>query len=115
MGNLSFKTDEYAIEEFFHGFGSIKDVRISYDKQGHSNGFAHIEFENSEEAYEAMDSLDGLELDGRLVRLEIASSIGKVGRHVANDKKERKDKFGAWRQYGKPEEEEEGNYEEKEV
>mmetsp|Transcript_35925 Transcript_35925/g.55174 ORF Transcript_35925/g.55174 Transcript_35925/m.55174 type:complete len:84 (-) Transcript_35925:510-761(-) len=76
MGNLSYRSDEYALEQFFHGFGKINDVRISYTQEGHSNGYAHVEFAYPEDAYEAMDSLDGLELDGRLVRLELAESLG---------------------------------------
>lgn len=54
VGNLGFRTERWAIEEFFSGAGTIKDVRIALGEDERPRGFAHVEFETHEQAQEAM-------------------------------------------------------------
>ena len=39
-------------------------------------GFAHVEFKHPEDALDALDNLDGLELDGHKLNLQVAEKLG---------------------------------------
>jgi len=74
VGNLGFRTERWAIEEFFKSAGAPTDVRIAMDPETERpRGFAHVEFATHEEAKEAM-KLAGQELDGRAIRLDLSAS-----------------------------------------
>jgi len=74
VGNLGFRTEQWAIEEFFASCGTISAVRIAQDHEtGRSKGFAHVEFADSAMAKKAME-MAGQELDGRAVRLDLSMS-----------------------------------------
>lgn len=72
IGNLSFKTSKESLEETFVTYGTITDVSIPVDKEsGRPRGFAFITFEEATEADAAL-AADGLELDGRGIRVNKA-------------------------------------------
>jgi len=73
VGNLGFRTEQWAIEEFFKGCGTIQGVRIAMGEDGRPRGFAHVEFGSNAEAVEGM-KLAGQEIDGRVVRLDLSVS-----------------------------------------
>jgi nucleolin len=77
VGNLSFKTDEDSIRDFFDGCGSIDDVRVA-SQDGKSKGFCHVEFESIEAASKAMRK-NGSELDGRDIRVDFSSQRREGG------------------------------------
>lgn len=55
VGNLGFRTEKWAIEEFFKSCGNISDVRIALDPETERpRGFAHVEFSTHAEALEGM-------------------------------------------------------------
>lgn len=72
VGNLSFKTDEGSIREFFDGCGNIDDIRVAMGHDGKSKGFAHLEFDSVESASKAMRK-NGENLDGRDVRVDFSA------------------------------------------
>lgn len=73
VGNLGFRTEQWAVEEFFKGCGTIVGVRLAMGEDGRPRGFAHVEFDSNASALEAM-KLAGQELDGRQVRLDLSVS-----------------------------------------
>ena len=73
VGNLGFRTEQWAIEEFFKECGTINSVRVAQDENGRARGFAHVEFASNAEAVKAME-LAGQALDGREVRLDLSAS-----------------------------------------
>jgi nucleolin len=73
VGNLGFKTQEWNIKQFFGTCGEISQVRIAMGDDGRAKGFAHVQFSSPESAKAAMD-LNGTELDGRAVRLDLSTS-----------------------------------------
>tara|TARA_B110000285_G_scaffold232907_1_gene305228 strand:- start:391 stop:1065 length:675 start_codon:yes stop_codon:yes gene_type:complete len=73
VGNLGFRTEQWAIEEFFKSCGAIQGVRIAMGEDGRPRGFAHVEFDNNASALEAM-KLAGQEIDGRAIRLDLSVS-----------------------------------------
>ena len=73
VGNISYQTDENSLEQAFGQFGSVKSVRVITDREtGRSRGFGFVEMETEEEAQTAIENLDGKEVDGRAVRVNIA-------------------------------------------
>jgi len=73
VGNLGFRTEQWAIEELFKNCGTINGVRIAMGEDGRPRGFAHVEFDSNASALEAM-KLAGQELDGRAIRLDLSIS-----------------------------------------
>jgi len=74
VGNLAWSTDSKAIGDVATQFGTVMDARVVVDKDsGRSRGFAFIAFETTEEADAACQGMDGMEVDGRVIRCRIAT------------------------------------------
>ncbi len=74
IGNLSWDTTEAgltaALEE---GGRSVKEVSLITDREtGRPRGFAFAEMNNDADAQAAIEALDGMELDGRNLRVNEA-------------------------------------------
>ena len=68
VGNLSFKTTEDELRSTFGQFGSVTDVYVAMDKMtGRSRGFGFVEMADDSAADEAVNKLNGSELDGRKI------------------------------------------------
>jgi len=73
IGNLSFNTSEDALTDAFSAFGTVDSCKIITDRDtGRSKGFAFVEMSTSDEAAEAISSLDGKDFDGRQIRVNEA-------------------------------------------
>ncbi|KAL7865189.1 hypothetical protein SRHO_G00104360 [Serrasalmus rhombeus] len=70
---LSLYTTERDLREVFSKYGPLADVSIVYDQQSRrSRGFAFVYFENRDDAQEAKDRANGMELDGRRIRVDFS-------------------------------------------
>ncbi|KAL6086523.1 hypothetical protein STEG23_035519 [Scotinomys teguina] len=70
---LSLYTTERDLREVFSKYGPIADVSIVYDQQSRrSRGFAFVYFENVDDAKEAKERANGMELDGRRIRVDFS-------------------------------------------
>ncbi|XP_034549135.1 transformer-2 protein homolog beta isoform X2 [Notolabrus celidotus] len=70
---LSLYTTERDLSEVFSKYGPLADVSIVYDQQSRcSRGFAFIYFEKRDDAKEAKDRVNGMELDGRRIRVDFS-------------------------------------------
>ncbi|GAB6033359.1 phosphatidylinositol kinase- protein Tra2, variant 2 [Chamberlinius hualienensis] len=68
---LSLYTQERDIREVFSKYGNVEEVQIVYDAQtGKSRGFSFVYFENCEDAQLAKERCNGLEVDGRRIRVD---------------------------------------------
>ena len=86
VGNLSYNTSEDSLRDAFSAGGrNVKDVVILYDRDtGRSRGFGFVEMSSEEDAQAAMQEMDGVELDGRALRVSEAREReprGGGGRH----------------------------------
>ena len=73
VGNISFQLDEQQLEEAFAAYGSVKSVKIITDRDtGRSKGFGFVEMESGDQAQECVSNLDGKDLSGRNIRVNIA-------------------------------------------
>lgn len=73
VGNLSYNTNNDDLEKLFSEFGAVASVNLIEDRDsGRSKGFAFVEMETSDAASEAINSLDGKEVDGRNLKVNAA-------------------------------------------
>jgi len=73
IGNISFRTLENDLHDYFAQAGVVTSCALMLDKNtGQSRGFAFIEFSTSEEAAKAVETLHGKELGGRELTVNIA-------------------------------------------
>ena len=75
IGGLSFSTSSERLRETFASVGSVESASVVTDRDtGRSRGFGFVEMGTSEEANEAVRRLNGTELDGRQIKVEVAKS-----------------------------------------
>ena len=68
VGNLSFNITEDALTEAFNQAGTCVSVKIIKDSMsGRSKGFGFIEMATPKEAQDAIEKLNGVELEGRKI------------------------------------------------
>ncbi|XP_075068334.1 transformer-2 protein homolog alpha isoform X4 [Mixophyes fleayi] len=68
---LSLYTTERDLREVFSRYGPLGGVNVVYDQRtGRSRGFAFVYFERIEDSREAMEHANGMELDGRRIRVD---------------------------------------------
>ncbi|KAM9385435.1 transformer-2 protein homolog alpha isoform 2-T2 [Pholidichthys leucotaenia] len=68
---LSLYTTERDLREVFSRYGPLAGVNVVYDQRtGRSRGFAFVYFERLEDSKEAMERANGMELDGRHIRVD---------------------------------------------
>lgn len=73
VGNLSFNTTENDLEDAFAAHGNVVEANLMMDKMsGRPRGFAFVTMSTSEEAQKAISALNGAELDGRSLTVNVA-------------------------------------------
>ena len=73
VGNLSFGSTEDDITDAFSAHGTVTSVNIIMDRDtGRPRGFAFVEMSSASEAQAAVEALDGRDLDGRNIKVNIA-------------------------------------------
>jgi cold-inducible RNA-binding protein len=80
VGNLSFGTTQAAIEQAFSAVGEVTEVALPTDREsGRPRGFAFITMASAEAAAKAIAELNGMELDGRAIRVDEAQERAPRG------------------------------------
>ncbi len=73
VGNLSFNTTESDLHEAFAAHGTVVEANLMMDRMtGRSRGFAFVTFSTPEEAQKAIAALNGAQLDGRALTVNVA-------------------------------------------
>jgi cold-inducible RNA-binding protein len=73
VGNLSYSTSEEALRAAFEAHGSVTSVNLITDRDsGRPKGFGFVEMGTPEEAQKAKEALDGTEMDGRTLKVDVA-------------------------------------------
>jgi len=72
---LSIRTRERDLEDEFSRVGQVEKVSIVYDQRtDRSRGFAFVTMANTEDASRAIQELNGIELQGRRVRVDFSTT-----------------------------------------
>jgi RNA recognition motif-containing protein len=73
VGNLTFTTDSNELERIFTPYGSVARANVITDREtGRSRGFGFVEMGNDDEAQRAIDALNGKEVNGRALTVNVA-------------------------------------------
>jgi len=73
VGNLSYQTTEPELESAFGQFGAVERVSIVRDREtGQPRGFAFVEMTNPNEASNAINGMNGREMNGRSLNVNEA-------------------------------------------
>lgn len=87
VGNLSFNTDEGALQAAFSRFGEVSDVKVVTDREtGRSRGFGFVTMADANATRDAIAQMDGSMVDGRALRV--------------NEAEERQQRSGGGRSHG---------------
>jgi len=73
VGNLSFDTTENDLQDAFAAFGSVTEANLMMDRMtNRPRGFAFITMSSVEEAQAAIAGLNGKQLGGRALTVNVA-------------------------------------------
>lgn len=76
VGNLSYDTSEGSIKALFEQHGEVTSVNLITDRDsGRPKGFGFVEMATSEAAEAAKSALDGTQLDGRALKVDVAKEL----------------------------------------
>ncbi len=72
-GNLSYQMSDDALRSLFQQHGDVSAVKIiRYPDSGKSKGFGFVEMTNDNEADSAIEKLNGTDVEGRNIRVNVA-------------------------------------------
>lgn len=73
VGNVNFRTTEEGLRSLFSNYGEVVSVRMITDRDtGRFRGFSFVEMSSEEQANAAVERANGMELDGRPLKVNIA-------------------------------------------
>jgi RNA recognition motif-containing protein len=73
VGNLSFQTTENDLQDAFAAHGTVVEANLMMDRMsGRPRGFGFVTMSSPEEAQKAIDALNGQELGGRALTVNVA-------------------------------------------
>ena len=70
IGNLSYNVTNDSLKELFDSVGEVVSINVITDRMtGRSRGFGFVEMADNTTAQQAIEQLDGRELDGRAIKV----------------------------------------------
>ena len=73
VGNLSFDVSDAQLQEAFGAHGDVSKASVVTDRMtGRSRGFGFVEMANDDEAAAAIEALNGTDLGGRTITVNVA-------------------------------------------
>ncbi len=73
VGGLPYQVAEDTLREIFSAHGTVESATVISDRMtGRSKGFGFVEMSTQEEAQAAIDKLNGTDLEGRNITVNVA-------------------------------------------
>jgi RNA recognition motif-containing protein len=73
VGGLSWGTSDDGLRAAFESFGEVVEAKVVLDRDtGRSRGFGFVTFADDAAATRAMEEMNGVELEGRNIRVDEA-------------------------------------------
>jgi len=73
IGSLAYATTDDSLKAFFETIGEVSSARVVTDREtGRSKGFGFVEYTDEANNQKAVDDLNGKELDGRSINVNLA-------------------------------------------
>jgi RNA recognition motif-containing protein len=73
VGNLPYTTNDQSLHDFFAQAGTVESAKVITDRDsGRSKGFGFVEMSSDQEAADAINRFNGLDMDGRAISVSEA-------------------------------------------
>jgi cold-inducible RNA-binding protein len=73
VGGLAWATDDATLADVFGRYGELVEAKVIMDRDtGRSRGFGFVTYTDEKAAQEAVQGMNGQQLDGRTLRVDIA-------------------------------------------
>ncbi|PON56557.1 Splicing factor-like protein [Trema orientale] len=88
IGGLSWSTSDRGLKDAFEKFGKLVEAKVVVDKfSGRSRGFGFVTFDDKKAMEEAIEAMNGMDLDGRTITVDKAQPHqGGSGRDYDGDR-----------------------------
>jgi RNA recognition motif-containing protein len=74
VGGLAWETNDASLARAFDQFGEVLEAKVVTDRDtGRSRGFGFVTFGDESAADSALQAMNGRELDGRALRVDVAT------------------------------------------
>jgi RNA recognition motif-containing protein len=81
VGGLPWATTDESLRKAFEEFGLIEEANVVCERDsGRSRGFGFVTYGSADDARTALDAMNGREIDGRQIRVDLAQSSPKQRR-----------------------------------
>lgn len=100
IGGLSWSTSDRGLKDAFEKFGHLLEAKVVVDKfSGRSRGFGFVTFDEKKAMEEAIEAMNGIDLDGRTITVDKAQPHQGSSRDHDGDRDRDRDR-GRDRDYG---------------
>ncbi|QDV30350.1 RNA recognition motif (RRM, RBD, or RNP domain) [Planctopirus ephydatiae] len=73
VGNLTYDVNNSGLEQLFSSFGEVRSAQVVMDREtGRSKGFGFVEFGDSQSASDAINAMNGKDVNGRALTVNEA-------------------------------------------
>jgi len=72
VGNLPWSINDEGLQDLFSQYGAASSRVITDRESGRSRGFGFVEFNDEASAQAALDAMNGTEVDGRELNIDLA-------------------------------------------
>ena len=80
VGGLNFATSNERLRELFAECGQVDSATVVTDRDtGRSRGFGFVEMASDQDAQQAVSRLNGQDVDGRQIKVEVAKPSERGG------------------------------------
>jgi RNA recognition motif-containing protein len=80
VGNMSYSTTDASLRELFSQYGEVVSATVITDRAtGQAKGFGFVEMGSDEEASSAINGTNGLDFEGRKLRVNEALDKPRTG------------------------------------
>jgi len=94
IANLDWEITSDDLKSTFSSFGEVTYAHVVYDRETkRSKGYGYVEMTNSDSAINAIEALNGVEINGRKIDVKIASPKGNRPEKKKFDKPKGKDNY----------------------
>lgn len=93
ISNLSFRIDDNDLKELFSEYGEIASAKVIIDKfSNRSKGYGFVEMSDDEAAKKAIEDLNQVEYDGKVINVSEARPRESKPRSFTNNRDNRDNK-----------------------
>jgi len=80
VGGLAWATTDESLRKAFEEYGLIAEAKVVCERDsGRSRGFGFVTYESADDARTALEAMNGQEIDGRQIRVDLAQSSPRHG------------------------------------